>query len=213
MDCIRYVSLSLNAAIKIKATPRRPRYFHNGCKESKIFANILNRKYKVDEPLRKVVTDITLLMNRGRRGYLSLFIDLFNNSIISLAYNSKQDNHLVIKPAIDVITKKNLLGSKSMLIHSDQGSQYASLGYTKLLESNNIKQSMSRAGNPRDNAVAESIIGHLKDVLYFDYDFRNSKDPNHTIQTAIKYFNQERPAYALKHKTPAQLDVEREIGF
>lgn len=198
--------------LSIKALPRKVKYHYFGGKKHKIYPNHLERDFTAGSPFEKVVTDITMLMNQGNRYYLSLFFDLFNNSIVSWEFSTTQDNHIILKPAkelLEALPKSQLPN----IMHSDQGSQFASLGYSQLLKAYNVKQSMSRAGNPRDNAVAESLIGHLKDVLYFDYDFRNVKNPVGTIKQAVEYFNYHRPAYALEYKSPAQFSVEQGFDF
>lgn len=194
----------------IKAIPRKIKYHAYGGKKHKIYNNHLNRDFTAGKPLEKVVTDITMLINRGNRYYISLFFNLFNNSIAAWEFSSTQDNHIIMKPAKKLLEALPA-GQLPSVMHSDQGSQYASLGYTQLLKSYNITQSMSRAGNPRDNAVAESLIGHFKDVLYYDYDFRNSDNPVDIIRKAIEYFNHCRPSHALNYKSPAQFSIEQ--GF
>lgn len=199
--------------LKIKAVPRKPKYKYCIGDEHVNFPNVLDRNYESNEQMSKVVTDITMVMNRGKRNYLSIFIDLFNNSILSWEYGVRQDNCLILKPMLRLLQEGNTASKKIMIVHSDQGCQYASIAYRDTLKRNGIIQSMSRAGNPRDNAVAESVIGHLKDVLYYDYDFKNSKKPKDTLRVAIEYFNNDRPAFALDYKTPAQFSNERELSF
>lgn len=198
--------------LNVKALPRKVKYHYFGGKKHKIYENHLNRDYTANYPFEKIATDITMLMNHGNRYYLSLFFDLFNNSIASWKFSTTQDNHIIMKPAMKLLNTipSNYLPS---IIHSDQGAQFASLAYSQLLKANNITQSMSRAGNPRDNAVAESLIGHFKDVLYFDYDFRNVNNPVETIKQAVEYFNYYRPAFALDYKSPAQFSVEQGFIF
>ena len=198
--------------LDIKSLPRKPKYHYYGGHTHNIYINYLDRNFNANYPLEKIVTDITLLMNRGQKYYLSLFFDLFNNSIISWDFGTAQNNHIVLNPAKKMLSSI-INDDLPRIIHSDQGVQYTSLGYCQLLKNHGIIQSMSRAGNPRDNAVAESLIGHFKDVLYYDFNFRNAINPRNTINIAVDYFNFYRPAYALNYKTPAQFTLEQGFAF
>lgn len=196
----------------IKAKPRRPVYhYYSEGREHKVFPNHLDRNYNADKPYEKIVTDIACMKNKGQTKYFSLFIDLFNNSIIAAKLASKQDNHIVVDPLKRILEEKSI--RTPQLLHSDQGCQYSSLGYVSLLKKYNVMQSMSRAGTPRDNAVAESLIGRFKDVLFWDFNFYTSEDPAKTFNDAIRFFNCKRPSYALNYKTPARYTNEQGYEF
>ena len=96
-------------------------------------------------------------------------------------------------------------------MHTDQGSVYASISYNELIKDYNIKRSMSRAGTPTDNPVDESLNGWIKEELFLDFDLANSNDVEALIKKYVNYYNNERPAYSLKYKTPAQFISE--LGF
>jgi transposase InsO family protein len=88
---------------------------------------------------------------------------------------------------------------------------YASISYNKLIEDYNIKRSMSRAGTPTDNPVNESLNGWIKEELFIDFKLNKSNDVFKTIDEYVYYYNNERPAYSLKYKTPIQFKTEQ--GF
>lgn len=134
---------------------------------------------------------------------------MFNNEIVSWNLRTKDDVTLILAPLKQVLSLRNQ--DKPMLIHSDQGAQYTSYSYVKLLRDNGIIQSMSRAGTPRDNAVMESCFGWFKDMLYRDFNISQCSDIYETIQRAVYHFNTFRPAYAFSYKTPAQFKTEQ--GF
>ena len=95
-----------------------------------------------------------------------------------------------------------------VLLHSDQGVQYSSAGYCNLLKEYNAIQSMSRAGNPHDNAVMESFWGRFKDTLRKHFRYWESDDLSATIEQAIYYFNNERPIRKLNGKPPVLFRTE-----
>jgi transposase InsO family protein len=192
--------------LKSRAKPKR--YTHLG-HEHKVFPNILARKFRSAMPFEKIVTDITLLKHKGKRYYLACYLDLFNNEILEWNISEKEDNFLVLKPLQRLLKRKRMNTNTPLVLHSDQGVQYISASFTSLLERYNITQSMSRAGNPRDNAVMESFFGWFKCILEYDFKYRNTDDLVKTIGAAIDYYNNERPSYALKYKSPVQYRIER----
>ena len=104
--------------------------------------------------------------------------------------------------------KEKRAPNTQVLLHSDQGVQYSSAGYCNLLKEYNVIQSMSRAGNPRDNAVMESFWGRFKDTLRKHFRYWERDDLRSTIEQAIYYFNNERPVRKLKGKPPVPYRTE-----
>lgn len=107
------------------------------------------------------VADITYIRLQEEFVYLAVVIDAFSRRVIGWA----MADHLRASLAIDAL--KMALNERrpawgSLIHHSDRGVQYASGDYTKLLEAHGITTSMSRAGNPYDNAKAESFMKTLK---------------------------------------------------
>ncbi|MDD6187936.1 MAG: hypothetical protein PUB11_07840, partial [Oscillospiraceae bacterium] len=74
--------------------------------EHSVFPNILNRNFKADKPMQKIVTDVTYIENKGKWYYLACFMDLFNNEIIDYELGDKFDNFLVMKPAQRILAKR-----------------------------------------------------------------------------------------------------------
>ena len=112
-----------------------------------------------------------------------------------------------MKPA-ERLLKRKMSTEHQVLLHSDQSVQYSSAGYCNLLKEYNVIQSMSRAGNPRDNAVMESFWGRFKDTLRKHFRYLECDDLRSTIEQAIYYFNNERPVRKLKGKPPVPYRTE-----
>ena len=87
---------------------------------------------------------------------------------------------------------------------TDQGSVYASKSYNELLPMYNIVRSMSRAGTPTDNAAMEAINGWIKAELFTDFHITSPENVPAQVSDYIRFFNEERPAYALGYLTPKQ---------
>ena len=171
------------------------------------FPNILNRNFRSDKPMQKLVTDVTYIKNKGKWYYLACYLDLFNNEIVDWELSDVFDNFLVMKPAKRILEKAKSTGTP-ILLHSDQGVQYSSAGYCNLLKSYNSIQSMSRAGTPRDNAVMESFFGRFKDVLSSHFQYWKCDDIRNVVAQTIFYFNHIRPVRKLKRKPPVQYRIE-----
>ena len=105
---------------------------------------------------------------------------------------------------------KNEECSEPTILHKDQGSLYSSLSYNKLIKDYNIKRSITRAGTPTDNPVNESLNDWIKEELFLDFNLKQSNNVEQTIKYYVYYFNNDRPAYSLKYKTPTQFKTELE---
>ena len=171
------------------------------------FPNILNRNFYSAKPMQKIVTDVTYIKNKGKWYYLACYLDLFNNEIVDWELSDTFDNFLVMKPAKRILEKAKSTATP-ILLHSDQGVQYSSAGYCNLLKSYNTIQSMSRAGNPRDNAVIESFFGRFKDVMSSHFQYWKCDDIHKVVADTIHYFNYIRPVRKLKRKPPVQYRIE-----
>ena len=121
--------------------------------------------------------------------------------------SSTFDNFLVMRPA-ERLLKRKISTKHQVLLHSDQGVQYSSAGYCNLLKEYNAIQSMSRAGNPHDNAVMEFFGGRFKDTLRKHFCYWESDDLRATVERAIYYFNNERPVRKLNGKPPVLFRTE-----
>lgn len=89
-----------------------------------------------------------------------------------------------------------------IILQIDQGSVYSAKVYNNLLENYNIQRKMSRAETLIDNPVNESLNGLIKKKLMIDFDLKHCKDVPNLIKEYIYYYNNERPSFALKYKTP-----------
>ena len=186
--------------------PKQPGSESAGAEHNR-FPNILNRDFSSDQPMQKVVTDVTYIMHRNKWYYLACYLDLFNNEILDWELSDKFDNYLVMKPAKRILEKAKSTGTQ-ILFHSDQGVQYSSAGYCNLLKSYNTIQSMSRAGTPRDNAVIESFFGRFKDVMSSHFQYWKCDDITKVVADTVYYFNFIRPVRKLNRKPPVRYRIE-----
>lgn len=106
------------------------------------------------------VSDITYVRNYEGFLYLATVIDLFSSRVVGWSMDKNMDKHLVIGALLMAVYKRR--PKDSMLVHSEQGSQYGSSDYLAFIKEHNLKPSISRRGNCHDSAVAESFFATFK---------------------------------------------------
>lgn len=154
------------------------------------YPNLLNRNFHAEKPNQKWVTDISYIKTGQGVLYLSVIRDLFDNSIITYKTGTEQNINLVLS-TIRAAKKKEKVTTEVQL-HSDQGFQYTSQAYFCLTQSYNITPSMSRRGNPYDNAMAENFFSILKTECIYRAKIRTYEEARLLIDAYIDFYNNER---------------------
>ena len=168
---------------------RRKRY-RNYSNHIHRYENLLNRDFNAEKPNQKWVTDISYIKTNQGTLYLSIIRDLYDNSIVAYKTGTKQNLNLVLS-TIRAAKKKEKVTAELQL-HSDQGFQYTSHPYFKLTQSYNITPSMSRKGNPYDNAMAENFFSILKTECIYRTKLRTYDEARLLIGQYIHFYNNER---------------------
>ncbi|WP_373939491.1 IS3 family transposase [Pseudomonas putida] len=122
--------------------------------------NHLARQFKVSEPNKVWVTDITYIRTYEGWLYLAVVLDLFSRQVIGWSMKPRMCSDLAIDAMLMAVWRRK--PQQQVMIHSDQGSQFSSSDWQSFLKANNVISSMSRRGNCHDNAVAESFFQLLK---------------------------------------------------
>ena len=120
------------------------------------YPNLLNRNFHADRPNQKWVTDISYIKTLQGTLYLSIIRDLYDNSIVAYQTGTGQNNQLVLNTIRKAKRKEGV--TAELQLHSDQGFQYTLHGYFKLTQAYGITPSMSRKGNPYDNASIPNLL-------------------------------------------------------
>ena len=154
------------------------------------YPNLLNRDFIATRPNQKWVTDISYIKTGQGTLYLSVIRDLYDNSIVAYKTGTAQNINLVLS-TIRVAKRKEKVTAEVQL-HSDQGFQYTSNQYFKLTKSYGITPSMSRRGNPYDNAMAENFFSILKTECIYRTKLRTYEDARILISEYIHFYNSER---------------------
>lgn len=170
-----------------------------------VYPNLLTYDLNITSPMSFIVSDMTAFWCNKVYYELTLYMDLFNNEIVAYDLSSKRGDRLTYINGLEtLIEKKKEYGDLELVLHTDQGSVYASKAYNELLPLYNITHSMSRVGTPTDNAAMEAINGWMKEELFMDFRISDKDDVPKSIDEYIHFFNHERPAYALEYLTPIQ---------
>ena len=168
---------------------RRKKY-HNYGESIYRYPNLLNRNFRADRPNQKWATDISYIKTKQGTLYLSVIRDLFDNSIIAYKTGTEQNVNLVLS-TIRAARKKEKV-TEELQLHSDQGFQYTSQAYFNLTKSYGITPSMSRRGNPYDNAMAENFFSILKTECIYRAKLRTYEEARLLIGQYIHFYNNER---------------------
>ena len=149
---------------------------------------------------------MTAFWAAGKYWELTLYMDLFNNEIVSHAISPKKgDRNTYIDGLKSLLEKKNgEYSGLKMILHSDQGAVYSSKDFNEILPAYSITRSMSRAGTPTDNGAMEAINGWAKEEMFADFNIGRSGDVPKAVREYVDFFNKERPSFALDYLTPAQ---------
>ena len=168
---------------------RRKKYRNYGERPHK-YPNLLNRDFNTERPNQKWVTDISYIKTKQGTLYLSVIRDLFDNSIVAYKTGTEQNINLVLSTIRDAKKKEKV--TAEVQLHSDQGFQYTSHQYFKLTKSYNITPSMSRKGNPYDNALAENFFSILKTECIYRTKLNTYEEARLLIDEYIYFYNHER---------------------
>ena len=170
--------------------------------------NRLNQDFSASAANQKWVSDFTYIDTAEGWLFLATVLDLYSRKVIGWAM-SEQMNAALVETAFRMALQRRQ-PTTSLLLHSDQGSQYTSAAYQCNLSAANIQVSMSRVGNCYDNAVAESFFGTLKAECVTDQ-FATRALAHTTIFEYIEvWYNRQRLHSTLGYLSPA--DFELNLG-
>lgn len=148
------------------------------------------------------VGDITYIpLVNGQWAYLAEWMDLFSRVIVGWQLERHMREELVVKALQKGLHKRK--PAAGLIVHSDRGGQYAGNQFRKLLFNHHLKQSMSRADDPYDNAFMESYFSRFKAELLEDGIFENLEDAQtETFEFIEMYYNPKRRHSSLGYLSP-----------
>lgn len=151
--------------------------------------------------------DVTAIATRAGWLYLAVVLDLYSRSVVGWAMSAKPDQQLAIAALRMAVQRRQ--PSSTLLHHTDQGAQYASVAYRNLLKDLGFIASMSRKGNCYDNAVVESFFSTLKNELIHDRDYYTRDEARTDVFEFIEvFYNRQRLHQSLGYVSPEAFEAQ-----
>ena len=195
----------LMSKAKLKANVGYKRRYFRSSAPSPMAHNHLQQQFVVAEPDTVWVADITYIRTYEGWLYLAVVIDLFSRKVIGWSMNESMEKDIVIKALLMAIWRRH--PTDKVLVHSDQGSQYASDEYQAFLTSHGLTASMSRRGHCLDNAVAESFFHSLKTERVKRKIYASRSDAKADLFDYIEiFYNRQRLHSHLGHVSPEEYE-------
>ncbi|WP_156677959.1 IS3 family transposase [Sphingomonas profundi] len=144
----------------LKARPRRRGLPKDDGLRSVIADNLLDRQFSAEAPNQRWIADFTYIWTAEGWLYVAVVIDLFSRRVVGWSMSDTMTAQLVTDALMMAIWRRGK--PDALLHHSDQGSQYTSEKFQRLMADNGVTCSMSRSGNVWDNAAMESFFSSLK---------------------------------------------------
>ncbi|GGZ15090.1 transposase [Novosphingobium colocasiae] len=193
----------------LRARPRRRGLPKDHGDRSVIAGNVLDRQFTADRPNQKWVADFTYIWTAEGWLYVAAVIDLFSRRVVGWSMSSSMTAQLVTDALIMAIWRRGK--PDALLHHPDQGSQYTSEQFQRLMTDNGVTCSMSRSGNVWDNAAMASFFSSLKTERIGKKVYRTRAQAKADVFDYIEcFYNPTRRHSTLGYLSP--IDFEMEAG-
>lgn len=193
----------------LRARPRRRGLPKDQGERSVIAGNVLDRQFTADRPNQKWVADFTYIWTAEGWLYVAAVIDLFSRRVVGWSMSDTMTAQTVTDALIMAIWRWGK--PDALLHHSDQGSQYTSEQFQRLMTDNGVTCSMSRSGNVWDNAAMESFFSSLKTERIGKKVYRTRAQAKADVFDYVEcFYNPTRRHSPLGYLSP--IDFEREAG-
>ncbi len=194
----------------LRARPRRRGLPKDDGERPVIMPNVLDRQFTAARPNQKWVADFTYLWTAEGWLYVAAVIDLFSRRVVGWSMSASMTAQLVTDALIMAIWRRGK--PDALLHHSDQGSQYTSEQFQRLMADHGITCSMSRSGNVWDNAAMESFFSSLKTERTARKVYRTRDDAKADVFDYIeRFYNPKRRHSTLGYLSP--MEFENKVGL
>ena len=196
--CFRYLGIKSETGHKARSRPRKTR---------DRYPNLIFSAWEtVNRPRQVIVSDMTAIKYRIFYFELTLYFDVFTKEILSWRLAERRGSRDQYIDGLSDVVELLKGHAGPAIVHTDQGSVYSSMAYNELIRDSNIVRSMSRAGKPTDNPVNEALNGWIKEELFMDFKMeqcRTREEVKALIERYVRFYNEQRPCYAIGYDTPA----------
>lgn len=196
--CFRYLGIKSETRHQTHYKPR---------KVKDRFPNLVFSTWDtVDRPRQVIVSDMTTLKFLCFYYEITFYFDVFTKEILSWQLAERRGASGQYIDGLKDIVRLLKGRTEPTVLHTDQGSVYASLAYNELIKDTLIVRSMSRAGKPTDNPVNEALNGWIKEELVIDFKIeshRTREEVRDCIDKYVTFYNERRPCFAIGYDTPA----------
>ena len=191
-------------------TKRKFKVTTNSKHNHPVASNLVKQKFVAEKPNQLWTSDITYLWTIEGWLYLSVILDVFNRRIVGWAMSKRLKKELVITALKQALNHRT--PARDMILHSDQGSQYASGDFQNLLDKHGIIPSMSGKGNCYDNAITETFFHTLKTELIYFKNYQTREEAKSSVFEYIEvFYNRQRRHSSLGYKSP--VDFENQLNY
>ena len=197
----------IKAQIKSKYKPQTTK----ADPDAKAYDNLLGQNFAVQKSNAVWLADLTYIRVGGKWCYLAAVLDLARRKLVGWSIGTRPTARLACQALKMAIHWENPL--HGLIHHSDRGSQYTSKEYRELLETNQILGSMSRKGNPYDNAPMESFFRLLKVEHVYKRSFATLTQAAASLKKWFDYYNSRRRHSALGGISPIMYEIRRNHPF
>lgn len=197
----------IKAQIKSKYKPQTTKADPN----EKAYDNLLDQNFDVQDFNTVWLTDLTYVRVGGKWCYLAGVLDLARRKVVGWSIGTKPTAKLACKALVMATLREK--PKPGLIHHSDRGSQYTSKEYKELLEKHKMVGSMSRKGNPYDNAPMESFFRLLKVEHVYKRSFATIEQAAASLRKWFDYYNYRRRHSALGGISPLMYEIRRNHPF
>jgi putative transposase len=173
--------------------------------------NLLDRQFEAERPNQKWIADFTYVWTAEGWLYVAAAIDLFSRRVVGWSMSAGMTAQLVTDALVMAIWRRGR--PEALLHHSDQGSQYTSEQFQRLMADNGVTCSMSRSGNVWDNAAMESFFSSLKTERTARKTYRTRDQAKADVFDYIeRFYNAKRRHSTLGYLTPMQFEKQGSLA-